>query len=174
MNQLKLSKTGKLIATIVYISLIVFLAWPFHMGSPLNWLKVILIVGFLAYNAILHGKSVLDDKFISTNINDDYLPHYMLSSFMTISILIGTFVSIYISLNDIVSDIALLYLILSICVGGIIFITDLVAIISIIVCNINRTIKDTGGITHVVLKLPFANILFEQPKQEKSDKKVKM
>lgn len=173
MTQLKLSKTGKLITTIVYIGLLVFLIWPFHMGNPLNWLKAILIIGVCACNAILQGKSVLDGEFISTDIEHDYLLHYLVSCLMTVSIVVGTLTSVYIFGNEDVSFVGFVYLILGLCFGGLYFIVDIVAIISIIVRNIDRWIDDAEGITRLILKLPFANILFEQPKQEKLDKEIK-
>ena len=174
MTEIKLSKTGKLITTMIYISLLVFLVWPFHMSNPLNWLKAILIIGVCACNAILQGKSVLDGEFISTDIDRDYLQHYLVSGLMTISIVVGTLTSVYIFGNEDAFFVGLVYLVLGLCFGGLYFIVDIVAIISIIVGNIGSWIDDTEGIARITLKLPFANILFEQPKQEKSDKKLKM
>ena len=174
MTEIKLSKIGKLITTIVYIGLIVFLVWPFHMGNPLNWLKAILIIGVCACNAILQGKSVLDGEFISTDIESGYLLHYLVSGLMTVSIVVGTLASVYIFGNEDASFVVLVYLILGLCFGGLYFIVDIVAIISIIVRNIGHWINNTEGIARIALKLPFATILFEQPKQEKPDKKLKM
>lgn len=79
MTEIKLSKIGKLIVAIVYIGLLTFLVWPFHMSNPLNWLKAILIIGVCACNAILQGKSALDGEFISTDIDCNYLLHYLVS-----------------------------------------------------------------------------------------------
>lgn len=178
MTEIKLSKTGKLIATIAYIGLIVFLVWPFHMGSPLNWLKAILIIGVWACNAILQGKSVLDDEFFSIDIEPGYLRHYLVSWLMTISIFIGTCISLYISLNDDVSFVALIYLILGVCFGLLFVIVDIVAIIRIIARNIGSWIDEPDNMIRIALKLPFANILFEQPdndvNKDEQNKKVKM
>lgn len=174
MTEIKLSKTGKLITTIAYIGLLVFLVWPFHMGNPLNWLKAILIIGVCACNAILQGKSVLDDEFISTDIEHGYLPHYLLSCLITASIAIGTLVSVYISGNEDASFVGVVYLILGFGFGGFFFIADIIAIISISVRNIGSWIDEPSTMTRIALKFPFATILFEQPKQEKPDKKLKM
>ena len=178
MTEIKLSKIGKLIATIIYIGLLVFLVWPFHMGNPLNWLKAILIIGVWACNAILLGKSVLDDEFFSIDIEPGYLRHYLVSWLMTISIFIGTCISLYISLNDDVSFVALIYLILGVCFGLFFVIVVTVSIISIIVHNIGRWIGDADNMIRIALKLPFANILFEQPDNDinkgEQNKKVKM
>ena len=178
MTQLKLSKIGKAVATVVYIGLLVFLVWPFHMGNPLNWLKAILIIGVCAYNAILQGKSALDGEFISTDIDCDYLLHYLVSCLMTVSIVVGTLASIYIFGSEDVSFVGLVYLILGMCVGLLFFIVNMVAIISIIVCNIGSWIDEPDNMIRIALKLPFANILFEQPdndvNKDEQNKKVKM
>lgn len=178
MTEIKLSKIGKLITTIVYIGLLAFLVWPFNMGNPLNWLKAILIIGVCACNAILQGKSVLDGEFISTDIDRDYLWHYLVSCLMTAGIVIGTCLSIYISRNENVSFVGLVYLILGMCIGLLFFIVDITAIISIIVYNIRSWIDEPSNISRVALKLPFANILLEQPdnnvNKDEQNKKVKM
>ena len=178
MTEIKLSKIGKLIATIVYIGLLVFLVWPFHMSNPLNWLKAILIIGVCAYNAILQGKSVLDGEFISTDINRDYLPHYLVSWLMTTGIVVGTLTSVYIFGSEDASFVGLVYLISGVCVGLLFFIVDIVAIISIIARNIGSWIDEPDNMIHIALKLPFATILFEQPDNDvntdEQNKKVKM
>ena len=178
MTEIKLSKIGKLIATIVYIGLLTFLVWPFHMGNPLNWLKAILIIGVCACNAILQGKSVLDGEFISTDIDRDYLLHYLVSGLMTVSIVVGTLTSVYIFGSEDASLVGLVYLISGVCVGLLFFIVDIVAIISIIARNIGSWIDEPSNIAHAALKLPFANILFEQPdndvNNDEQNKKVKM
>lgn len=178
MTEIKLSKIGKLIATIIYIGLLAFLIWPFNMGNPLNWLKAMLIIGACACNAILQGKSVLDGEFISTDIDRNYLPHYLVSCLMTAGIVIGTCLSIYISRNENVSFVGLVYLILGMCVGLLFFIVNIVAIISIIVHNIGSWIDEPDNMIRIALKLPFANILFEQPdndvNKDEQNKKVKM
>jgi hypothetical protein len=178
MTEIKLSKTGKLIATIAYIGLLTFLVWPFHISNPLNWLKAILIIGICACNAILQGKSVLDGEFISADIDRDYLLHYLVSGLMTISIVVGTLTSVYIFGNEDASFVGLVYLVLGLCFGGLYFIVDIVAIISIIVRSIGSWIDDTEGIARIILKLPFATILFEQPDSDvntdEQNKKVKM
>lgn len=178
MTEIKLSKIGKLITTIVYIGLLTFLVWPFHMGNPLNWLKAILIIGVCACNAILQGKSVLDGEFISTDIDRDYLLHYLVSGLMTVSIVVGTLTSIYIFGSEDASLVGLVYLISGVCVGLLFFIVDIVAIISIIARNIGSWIDEPSNITHATLKLPFATILFEQHdekvNEDEQNKKVKM
>lgn len=137
MTEIKLSKTGKLIVAIVYIGLLVFLVWPFHMGNPLNWPKAILIIGVCACNAILQGKSALDGEFISTDIDRNYLLHYLVSCLMTVSIVVGTLTSVYIFGSEDASFVGLVYLISGVCVGLLFFIVDIVAIISIIARNIS-------------------------------------
>lgn len=178
MTEIKLSKIGKLIATIVYIGLLAFLVWPFHMGNPLNWLKAILIIGVCACNAILQGKSVLDGEFISTDIDRDYLLHYLLSGLMTTGIVIGTLTSVYLFGSEDASLVGLVYLILGACFGFLYFIVDITAIISIIVRNISSWIDELSNMTCVALKLPFATILFEQSDEKVNEgepnKKVKM
>lgn len=178
MNQLKLSKIGKVVATVAYIALIVFLAWPTHMDNPLNWLKAILIIGVCACNAILQGKSVLDGEFISTDIDHDYLPHYLVSCLMTVGIVVGTLTSVYIFGSEDASFVGPVYLILGACFGFLYFIVDIVAIISIIVHNIGSWIDEPDNMIRIALKLPFANILFEQPDNDvntdEQNKKVKM
>lgn len=180
MTEIKLSKIGKLIATIIYIGLLAFLIWPFNMGNPLNWLKAILIIGVCACNAILQGKSVLDGKFISTDIEHGYLLHYLLSCLMTVSIVVGTLTNVYIFGNEDVSFVGPVYFVLGLCFGGLYFIVDIIAIISIIVRNIDRWIDEPDNMIRIALKLPLVNILFEQPsKKVKIDKdeftkKVKM
>ena len=178
MTEIKLSKIGKLIATIIYIGLLVFLIWPFHMGNPLNWLKAILIIGVCACNAILQGKSALDGEFISTDIDRNYLLHYLVSCLMTVSIVVGTLTSVYIFGSEAASFVGLVYLISGVCVGLLFFIVDIVAIISIIARNIGSWIDEPDNITRIVLKLPFATILFEQPDNDvntdEQNKKVKM
>lgn len=178
MTEIKLSKTGKLIATIVYVGLLTFLVWPFYMSNPLNWLKAILIIGACACNAILQGKSTLDDEFFSTDIDRDYLPHYLVSGLMTVSIVVGTLTSVYIFGSEDASFVGLVYLISGACFGFLYFIVDITAIISIIVRNISSWIDEPDNMTHIVLKLPFAAILFEQPDNDvntdEQNKKVKM
>lgn len=178
MTEIKLSKIGKLITTIVYIGLLTFLVWPFHMGNPLNWLKAILIIGVCACNAILQGKSALDGEFISTDIDRNYLLHYLVSCLMTVNIVVGTLTSVYIFGSEDASFVGLVYLISGVCVGLLFFIVDIVAIISIIARNIGSWIDEPGNITRIALKLPFATILFEQPDNDvnkgEQNKKVKM
>lgn len=178
MTEIKLSKIGKLIATIAYIGLLTFLVWPFHMGNPLNWLKAILIIGVCACNAILQGKSVLDGEFISTDIDRDYLWHYLVSCLMTAGIAVGTLTSVYIFGNEDASFVGLVYLVLGTGFGVLYFIVNIVAIISIIARNIGSWIDEPSNIAHAALKLPFANILFEQPDNDvntdEQNKKVKM
>lgn len=178
MTEIKLSKIGKLIVAIVYIGLLVFLVWPFHMGNPLNWLKAILIIGVCACNAILQGKSALNGEFISTDIDRNYLLHYLVSCLMTVSIVVGTLTSVYIFGSEDASFAGLVYLISGVCVGLLFFIVDIVAIISIIARNIGSWIDEPDNMIHIALKLPFANILFEQPdndvNKDEQNKKVKM
>lgn len=178
MTEIKLSKIGKLIATIIYIGLLVFLVWPFNMGNPLNWLKAILIIGVCACNAILQGKSALNGEFISTDIDRNYLLHYLVSCLMTVSIVVGTLTSVYIFGSEDASFVGLVYLISGVCVGLLFFIADIVAIISIIARNIGSWIDEPDNMIHIALKLPFANILFEQPdydvNKDEQNKKVKM
>lgn len=178
MTQIKLSKIDKLIVAIVYIGLLTFLVWPFHMSNPLNWLKAILIIGVCACNAILQGKSVLDGEFISTDIDRDYLPHYVVSWLMTTGIVAGTLTSVYIFGSEDASLVGLVYLILGAGFGFLYFIVNIVAIISIIARNIGSWIDEPSNIAHAALKLPFANILFEQPdndiNKDEQNKKVKM
>jgi hypothetical protein len=169
MTEIKLSKISKLIAAIVYIGLLVFLVWPFHMGNPLNWPKAILIIGVCACNAILQGKSALNGEFISTDIDRNYLLHYLVSCLMTVGIVVG---------SEDASFVGLVYLISGVCVGLLFFIVDIVAIISIIARNIGSWIDEPDNMIHIALKLPFANILFEQPdndvNKDEQNKKVKM
>lgn len=178
MTEIKLSKIGKLIATIIYIGLLVFLVWPFNMGNPLNWLKAILIIGVCTCNAILQGKSALNGEFISTDIDRNYLLHYLVSCLMTVSIVVGTLTSVYIFGSEDASFVGLVYLISGVCVGLLFFIADIVAIISIIARNIGSWIDEPDNMIHIALKLPFANILFEQPdydvNKDEQNKKVKM
>ena len=178
MTKIKLSKIGKLIVAIVYIGLLVFLVWPFHMGNPLNWPKAILIIGVCACNAILQGKSALNGEFISTDIDRNYLLHYLVSCLMTVSIVVGTLTSVYIFGSEDASFVGLVYLISGVCVGLLFFIVDIVAIISIIARNIGSWIDEPDNMIHIALKLPFANILFEQPdndvNKDEQNKKVKM
>lgn len=178
MTEIKLSKIGKLIVAIVYISLLTFLVWPFHMSNPLNWLKAILIIGVCTYNAILQGKSALDGEFISTDIDCSYLLHYLVSCLMTVSIVVGTLTSVYIFGSEDASFVGLVYLISGVCVGLLFFIVDIVAIISIIARNISSWIDEPDNITRIALKLPFATILFEQHdekvNEDEQNKKVKM
>lgn len=178
MTEIKLSKIGKLIAKIIYIGLLVFLVWPFHMGNPLNWLKAILIIGVCACNAILQGKSALDGEFMSTNIDRDYLLHYLVSGLMTVGIVVGTLTSVYIFGSEDASFVGLVYLVLGAGFGFLYFIVNIVAIISIIVHNIGSWIDEPDNITRIALKLPFATILFEQPdndvNKDEQNKKVKM
>lgn len=178
MTEIKLSKIGKLIVAIVYIGLLVFLVWPFHMGNPLNWPKAILIIGVCACNAILQGKSALNGEFISTDIDRNYLLHYLVSCLMTVSIVVGTLTSVYIFGSEDASFVGLVYLISGVCVGLLFFIVDIVAIISIIARNIGSWIDEPDNMIHIALKLPFANILFEQHdekvNEDEQNKKVKM
>lgn len=178
MTEIKLSKIGKLIAKIIYIGLLVFLVWPFNMGNPLNWLKAILIIGVCACNAILQGKSALDGEFMSTNIDRDYLLHYLVSGLMTVGIVVGTLTSVYIFGSEDASFVGLVYLVLGAGFGFLFFIVDIVAIISIIARNISSWIDEPSNMTCVALKLPFATILFEQPdnnvNKDEQNKKVKM
>lgn len=178
MTEIKLSKIGKLIATIIYIGLLAFLIWPFHMGNPLNWLKAILIIGVCACNAILQGKSALNGEFISTDIDRNYLLHYLVSWLMTTGIVAGTLTSVYIFGSEDASFVGLVYLISGACVGLLFFIVDIVAIISIIARNIGSWIDEPDNMIRIALKLPFANILFEQPdndvNKDEQNKKVKM
>lgn len=84
------------------------------MSNPLNWLKAILIIGACTYNTCLLGKSTLDDEFISIDIERNYLPHYFVSGLITAGIVVGTCLSIYISINENGSFVGLVYLILGI------------------------------------------------------------
>lgn len=178
MTEIKLSKIGKLIVAIVYIGLLVFLVWPFHMGNPLNWPKAILIIGVCACNAILQGKSALNGEFISTDIDRNYLLHYLVSCLMTVSIVVGTLTSVYIFGSEDASFVGLVYLISGVCVGLLFFIVDIVAIISIIARNIGSWIDEPDNMIRIALKFPFANSLFEQPdndvNKDEQNKKVKM
>lgn len=178
MTEIKLSKIGKLIATIIYIGLLAFLIWPFNMGNPLNWLKAILIIGVCACNAILQGKSALDGEFMSTDIDRDYLLHYLVSGLMTVGIVVGTLTSVYIFGSEDASLVGLVYLVLGAGFGTVFFIVNIVAIISIIARNIGSWIGEPNNMIRIALKLPFANILFEQPdndvNKDEQNKKVKM
>lgn len=178
MTEIKLSKTGKLIVAIIYIGLLAFLIWPFNMGNPLNWLKAILIIGVCACNAILQGKSALDGEFMSTDIDRDYLLHYLVSGLMTVSIVVGTLASVYIFGSEDASLVGLVYLVLGAGFGTVFFIVNIVAIISIIVHNIGSWIDEPDNMIRIALKLPFANILFEQldndVNKDEQNKKVKM
>lgn len=178
MTEIKLSKIGKLIAKIIYIGLLAFLIWPFHMGNPLNWLKAILIIGVCACNAILQGKSALDGEFMSTDIDRDYLLHYLVSGLMTVGIVVGTLTSVYIFGSEDASLVGLVYLVLGAGFGTVFFIVNIVAIISIIARNIGSWIGESNNMIRIALKLPFANILFEQPdndvNKDEQNKKVKM
>lgn len=169
MNELKLSKTGKVIATIAYIALIVFLAWPLHMDNPLNWLKIVLIIALLAYKSWLKAVSTWDDSFISANVDRNYLWHYVVSFIAVVSTEIGLIKALIISGTDIVTFTGLVYLIAVTCAGTLFLLGDIVAIVSISWRNFDRWLIDVNGLNNAILKLPLVNILFEQP-----DKKVKI
>lgn len=169
MNQLKLSKIGKAVVSIVYIALIVFLAWPTHMDNPLNWLKIVLIIALLAYKSWLEAVATWDDSFISTDVDCEYLWHYVVSFIAVVSTAIGLIEAIAISGTDIATFTALFYLIASACTGTFFLLGDIVAIVSIGWRKFDRWLIEVNGLSNVILKLPLVNILFEQP-----DKKVKV
>lgn len=78
MNQLKLSKIGKVVATVAYIALIVFFAWPLHTFNPINWLKIISIITFI----VCHIK-------LLNEFDESYLFQYIVSFFVAVSVLFG-------------------------------------------------------------------------------------
>jgi len=158
MNQLKLSKIGKLIATIAYIALIIFLAWPLHTFNPINWLKIILIITLIVCHANLPGKC--DDN--------SYLFQYILSFFIMVSVLFGLLGSFSTKPNPF-SFVGLIYLVASFCAFVLSLLTDMIAIICTLMTRIGFWIEKSGGVAGIILKLPLGNILFEQP-----DKKVKV
>lgn len=178
MTQLKLSKIGKAVATVAYITLIVFLAWPTHMDNPLNWLKIVLIIALLAYKSWLKAVSTWDDSFISADVDCEYFWHYVVSFIAVVSTGIGLIKAITISGTDIVTFTGLAYLIVGTCAGTFFLLGDIVAIASISWANFDIWIDKAGGVVDIVLKLPLVNILFEQPdkkvKIDESTKKVKM
>ena len=169
MNQLKLSKIGKLVATIAYIALIIFLAWPLHTFNPINWLKIILIITLIVCHANLLCKC--DDN--------SYLFQYVLSFFIMVSILFGLLGSFSTKPNPF-SFAGLIYLMASLCACVLALLADMIAIIYTLMTRIGFWIKKSGGVAGIILKLPLGNILFEQPgKKVKADtdkptKKVKM
>lgn len=180
MTQLKLSKIGKVVATVVYITIIVFLAWPTHMDNPLNWFKIILIMALLAYKSWLKAEATWDDSFISTDIEYEYFWHYVVSFIAVVSTAIGLIEAIAISGTDIATFTALFYLLASACTGTFFLLGDIVAIVSIGWRKFDRWLIEVNGLSNVILKLPLVNILFEQPDKEvkvdedESTKKVKM
>ena len=157
MNELKLSKIGKVVATIAYIALIVFLAWPLHTFNPINWLKIILIITLI----VCHIK-------LLNEFDESYLFQYILSFFVTVGILFGLLGSFSTEPNPF-SFVGLIYLIASFCACVLSLFTDMIAIITILMVQIDIWIDKAGGLGNVILKLPLVNILFEQP-----DKKVKI
>lgn len=73
-----------------------------------------------------------------------------------------------------------MYLIASLCACVLSLLTDMIAIITILMVEIDIWIDKAGGIAGIILKLPLVNILFEQPSkkvkidEDESTKKVKM
>ena len=178
MTQLKLSKIGKVVATVVYITIIVFLAWPTHMDNPLNWLKIVLILALLAYKLWLKDEATWDDSLISNDVDCEYFWHYVVSFIAVVSTGIGLIKAITISGTDIVTFTGLAYLIVGTCAGTFFLLGDIVAIASISWANFDRWLIEVNGLGNVILKLPLVNILFEQPDKkvnnDEQNKKVKM
>lgn len=157
MNELKLSKIGKVVASIAYIAIIVFLAWPLHTFNPINWLKIILIITLI----VCHIK-------LLNEFDNSYLFQYILSFFIMVSILFGLLGSFSTKPNPF-SFVGLIYLMASLCACVLSLLTDMIAIICTIMTRIGFWIEKSGGVAGIILKLPLGNILFKQP-----DKKVKV
>lgn len=115
MTQLKLSKIGKVVATVAYVALIIFLAWPTHTFNPINWLKIILIIALGAYKVWLRAVSIWDDSFISANVDHEYLWHYIVSFIAVVSTGIGLIGTATISGNDTITFTGLFYIIAVTC-----------------------------------------------------------
>lgn len=168
MTQLKLSKIGKVVVAVTYIALIVFLARPLHTFNPINWLKIISIIAFI----VCHIK-------LLNEFDESYLFQYIVSFFVAVSVLFGLLGSFSTEPNPF-SFVGLMYLIASLCACVLSLLTDMIAIITILMVEIDIWIDKAGGVAGIILKLPLVNILFEQPSkkvkidEDESTKKVKM
>lgn len=175
MTEIELSKIGKLIATIIYIGLLAFLIWPFHMGNPLNWLKTILIIGVCACNAILQGKSALDGEFMSTD-NEVSITYFILLVLLQISAIISlVFSTDFLNKSTENNIIGFLYALVVgtfMIIYGIIIAMTILWIITAGFENIDYFIRRRAK--YILPNLPIVKLLFKQPKKEKPIEKVKM